>query len=136
MLPPLLLAELRQPMFNVSSAGVVNLAMGIPEVVLCFMGKLLLPATLSGGLLGWRLGRTKRAAWSTALAGFVFALGPGHNIPFIGGTPGVGKEVAIMGTIMLVAALALVEGHAWLRRPAAPARGCRAPLPWSSAGGS
>jgi len=48
------------------------------------------------------------------VAGFVFALGPGHNIPFIGGTPGVGKELAIMTAVTLVAALVLVEGHAWL----------------------
>src|SRR5262245_58037909 len=39
-----------------------------------------------GGLVGWWLGRTWRAAVATAVTGFVFVLGPGHNIPFIGGT--------------------------------------------------
>jgi hypothetical protein len=115
LLPALLLAELRQPMFAVSPAGVVNLAIGVPEAVIRFIGELLLTATLTGGLLGWWLGRTRRAAGATAVAGFVFALGPGHNIPFIGGTSGVGKEVAIMAVIIVVSALVLVEGYAWLR---------------------
>ena len=66
---------------------------------------------------GW-LGRTRRAALATAVAGLVFALGPGHNIPFLGGTPGVGKELAIMTAVTLVSALVLVEGDAWLAGPA------------------
>jgi hypothetical protein len=114
LLPALLLAELRQPMFTVSPAGVVNLAIGVPEAVLRFIGELLLTATITGGLLGWWLGRTRRAAVATAVAGFVFALGPGHNIPFIGGTSGVGKEVVIMVIIIIVSALVLVEGYARL----------------------
>jgi hypothetical protein len=114
LLPALLLAELRQPMFTVSPAGVVNLAIGVPEAVIRFIAELLLTATLTGGLLGWWLGRTWRAAGATAVAGFVFALGPGHNIPFIGGTYGVGKEVVIMAIIIIVSALVLVEGYAWL----------------------
>jgi hypothetical protein len=32
----------------------------------------------------------------------------------IGGTPGVGKELAIMTVVALVSALVLVEGHAYL----------------------
>jgi hypothetical protein len=75
---------------------------------------LLVTATVVGGLVGGWLGRTRRAALATAVAGFIFALGPGHNIPFIGGTPGVGKELAIMTVVTLVAALVLVEGHVWL----------------------
>jgi hypothetical protein len=115
LLPSLVLAELRQPMFTVSAAGVVNLAMGISEVVLRFIVELLLPATLTGGVAGWWLGRTRRAAGATALAGFIFALGPGHNIPFIGGTHGVGMEVAMMGVIIPISAIVLVEGSARLR---------------------
>jgi hypothetical protein len=109
-----LLAELRQPMFNVSAAGVANLAMGVPEAVMHFIGELLLTSSITGGLLGWWLGRTRRAAFAMAMAGFVFALGPGHNIPFIGGTPGVGKEIAIMAAVVLVSAITLVEGYAWV----------------------
>jgi len=32
----------------------------------------------------------------------------------IGGTPGVGKELAIMTAVTFVSALVLVEGHTWL----------------------
>jgi hypothetical protein len=71
-------------------------------------------ARSSAAWCGWWLGRTRRAALATAVAGFVFALGPGHNIPFIGGTPGVGKELAIMAVVIGGAALVLVEVHAWL----------------------
>jgi hypothetical protein len=86
----------------------------VPEAVICFIAELLLTATLTGGLLGWWLGRTWRAAGATAVAGFVFALGPDHNILFIGGTSGVGKEVVIMVIIIIVSALVLVEGYTWL----------------------
>jgi hypothetical protein len=65
LLPALLLAELRQPMFTISPAGVINLAIGVPEAVMRFIGELLLTATLTGGLLGWWLGRTWRAAGAT-----------------------------------------------------------------------
>lgn len=112
--PAVLLAELSPPIFAVSAAGVTNLAIGLPEAVIRFIGELLLTATLAGGLLGWYLGRNRRAALATALSGFVFALGPGHNIPFIGGTTGVAKELAIMGAVVLVSSLVLVEGHALL----------------------
>jgi len=113
--PAVVLAELRQPMYNVSAAGVANLALGLPEAVFRFIGELLLTASVTGGLLGWWVGRSLRAAVATALAGFVFALGPGHNIPFIGGTPGVAKEIAIMTAIIVVSAFVLVGGHTWLQ---------------------
>ena len=113
--PAVVLAELRQPMYNVSAAGVANLALGLPEAVFRFIGELLLTASLTGGLLGWWVGRSLRAVVATALAGFVFALGPGHNIPFIGGTPGVAKELVIMTAIIVVSAFVLVGGHTWLQ---------------------
>lgn len=116
LLPAIVLGEVRRPMFSISPAGVANLEMGVPEVVARFIGELLLTAVLTGALLGWLLGRTRRAAAATALAGFIFALGPGHNIPFIGGTSGVGKEIVIMLSIITVASLVLVEGHARLVR--------------------
>jgi hypothetical protein len=115
LLPAFLLAELRPPMFLVSAAGVANLTMSVSEATIRFIGELLLTATLTGGLLGWWLGRTRRAAVATAVAEFVFALGPGHNIPFIGGTSGVGKEVAIMTGVVVVSAIVLVEGYVWLQ---------------------
>jgi hypothetical protein len=120
LMPAFVLAELQAPVFAITPAGPVQ-TVATWVIVLRFVGELLATATILGGLVGWRLGRTRRAALATAVAGFVFALGPGHNIPFIGGTPGVGKEIAIMAAVTLVAALALVEGHAWLA-----GRACRA----------
>lgn len=121
LLPALVLAELRRPMFAISAAGVTNLTMGVPQAAIRFVGELLLTATVSGGLLGWWLGRSRRAAVATAVAGFIFALGPGHNIPFIGGTTGVGKEIVIITVVVVVSALVLVEGDAWLQRKATAA---------------
>ena len=62
-------------------------------------------------MIGWLIGRTRRAAASTALAGLIFALGPGHNIPLIGGTPGVTLEIAIIGNVVLVSSFVLVGTH-------------------------
>jgi hypothetical protein len=115
LLPATVLAELRPPMFALTTAGPI-FQMKVSMAVAVFLAELLLTATLTGGLLGWWLGRTRKAALSMALTGLTFALGPGHNIPFIGGTGGVGKEWAIMGMVIFTSALALVEGRAsWLR---------------------
>jgi hypothetical protein len=113
LLPAFVLAELHGPVFTVTAADPVQ-TVATSIIVLRFVGELLVTATVVGGLVGGWLGRTRRAALATAVAGFIFALGPGHNIPFIGGTPGVGKELAIMTVVTLVAALVLVEGHVWL----------------------
>jgi hypothetical protein len=111
--PAFVLAELQSPVFTVTPTGPVQ-TVATSVIVARFVGELLATATIVGGLVGWWLGRTRRAALATAVAGFVIALGPGHNIPFIGGTPGVGKELAIMTAVTLVAALVLIEGHNWL----------------------
>jgi hypothetical protein len=127
LVPVFLLGKLQAPVFTVTPAGPVQ-TVATPIIVLRFVGELLTTATIAGGLVGWWLGRTRRAAVATAVAGFGFALGPGHNIPFIGGTPGVGKELAIIIIVTLVAALVLVEGHARLsthrswRRGSCPGR--------------
>jgi hypothetical protein len=113
LLPAVLLAELRAPLFTVTPAG-ARPAESTAMIVARFVGELLVTATLVGGLAGRWLGRTRRAAVATAVAGFIFALGPGHNIPFIGGTSGLGKELALMAAVIVVSALVLVEGHAWL----------------------
>jgi hypothetical protein len=113
LLPAVVLAELHGPVFSVTPAGPVQ-TVATSVIVARFVGELLATATIVGGLVGWWLGHTRRAALATGLAGFVFALGPGHNIPFIGGTPGVGKELAIMTAVTFVSALVLVKGHIWL----------------------
>ena len=114
LLPSILIAELRPPMFIVSGSGIAVLMTTIPEAVLRFITDLLIPAAISGGVLGVWLGRTKRAALVTTLAALTLALGPGHNIPFLGNTPGVGKEILIIVLVNLVSALTLVEVHARL----------------------
>ncbi len=113
LLPAVVLAELQGPVYTVTPAGPVQ-TVATSIIVARFVGELLATATIVGGLVGCWLGRTRRAALATTVAGFVFALGPGHNIPFIGGTSGLGKELAIMAVVTLVAALVLVEVHAWL----------------------
>jgi hypothetical protein len=62
------------------------------------------------------IGRTKRAALITTLAGFVFALGPGHNVPFLGNQPATGKGLLMLIAIVLAASIVLVEVHALLRK--------------------
>jgi hypothetical protein len=116
LVPAFVLAELQAPVFTVTPAGPVQ-TVATSIIVARFVGELLATATIVGGLVGWWLGRTRRAAMATALAGFIFALGPGHNIPFIGGTSGVGKELALMAAVIVISALVLVEGHAWLAVP-------------------
>ena len=117
LLPGVLLAELRRPLFTINGDSAV-LAVSVGRAALVFILELLVTATLAGALLGWLVGGSSSAARAMALAGLIFALGPGHNVPLIGGTPGVGKELAIMATIIAASALVLVEGHAFLARGA------------------
>jgi hypothetical protein len=81
-----------------------------------------LPATITGAAIGGVVAQISRAAGTTALAGFFLALGPGHNIPLLGGTPAAGKELATLGVVTLVASVVLVACHARLRQYAAPTR--------------
>jgi len=110
--PSILLAQLREPLINISTGVIPREEVG--RVTIHFIAELLIPAMIVGGLAGWLLGHTPRAVIATALAGLVFALGPGHNIPFLGNTSAVGKGLALLLAITLVSALALVETHAWL----------------------
>ncbi len=113
--PAILLAQLRPPPLDISTGAIIDgssTAVVFARVVI----ELLLTATVVGGLAGWWLGRTPQAALATALAGFVFALGPGHNIPLLGNTPVVGKGIVLLVVITAISALVLVEGEAWLSR--------------------
>jgi hypothetical protein len=47
-------------------------------------------------------------------AGFIFALGSGHNIPLLGSTPAAGKGVILLALIIFISSVALVEGRARL----------------------
>ena len=115
LLPSIVVAELRQPLFVIEGANAV-LAVSVGRASLIFVLELLATSILVGALAGWLIGRTGRAAQATALAGFIFALGPGHNIPLIagGGAYYVAKELTIMMAIIAVSALVLVEVQAWL----------------------
>jgi hypothetical protein len=106
--PAIILAEIRQPLFTISGTD-ATLAVPVWYAVVVFILELLVTAALVGGLAGWLIGRTPRAALATALAGFIFALGPGHNIPFLGSTPGTLKGIAILLAIILSATIILVE---------------------------
>ncbi|HLE14012.1 MAG TPA: hypothetical protein VI776_04625, partial [Anaerolineales bacterium] len=89
MAPAILLAQLRPPPLDVSTGMIMRGSTA--GLVARFGIELLLTAAFVGGLAGWWLGHTPRAALATSLAGVVFALGPGHNIPLLGSTPAAGK---------------------------------------------
>ena len=113
--PAILLAQLRPPPLNISTGAVIDGSSGwvvFARVVI----ELLLTATVVGGLAGWWLGHNWRAALATALAGLIFAIGPGHNIPLLGNTPAVGKGIILLIVIIFVSAIVLVESQAWLAR--------------------
>ncbi len=111
--PAILLAELRPALFDIETGQLAG--GGVAAAAARFVVELLLTATLVGALAGWWLGRTGRAALATALAGLAFALGPGHNIPFLGHTPGAGKGIVLLAAAVFVAAIVLVEGQVWLK---------------------
>ena len=113
LLPSIILAELREPLFDITVAG-GRLRVSTGRAAMVFVLELLLTATLVGGVAGWLIGRSGQAAMATAVAGFIYALGPGHNIPLVGGTPGVAKELVIMTAVVVVSALVMVEVQAWL----------------------
>ena len=110
LLPLVILAEMRPPLYDISIEP-AELSVSVGRAAAIFIGELLLTSVLAGALIGGIIGRTRRAAVATALAGLIFALGPGHNIPFIGSTPGVPKEVAIMAAVILVSSIVLVNSH-------------------------
>jgi hypothetical protein len=113
LLPAIILAEISPPLFAMAD-GEAKLAVSVRHATVTFILELLVTSTLTGGLAGWLISRTGRAALATSLAGFVFALGPGHNIPFIGNMGGTGKGLAILAAIIIPATLVLVESHAFL----------------------
>ena len=112
--PAILLAQLRPPPLDISTGAIINGSTA--SVIARFVIELLLTASLVGGLAGWWLGHTGRAALATGLAGLIFALGPGHNIPFLGNTPAVGKGIILLIIIIFISAIVLVESQAWLAR--------------------
>ncbi len=111
--PALLLAQILPPAADVAAGMLIATT---NELILRFTFGLLAPATLVGVIEGWALARSRRGAAAMALAGLLFALGLGHNIPFLGRTPGVGKEIALLIATTLASSLTLVKVHEWLER--------------------
>ena len=112
--PSIILAELRRPLLdaNMIATATVNLAETIPRFII----ELPFTAAAIGAVAGWLIVHTSRAAISTALAGVVYALGPGHNIPLLGGTPAAPKGTVLLIAITAVVVIVLVEASAWLTR--------------------
>jgi hypothetical protein len=110
LLPAIVLAQLRPTLFVETPTGAIPTE-PIPMLIARFVAELLVTATIVGGLIGWWLRRTRRAVAAVALASALFALGPGHNIPFLGGTRGVGTELALLAAVIVVSTLVLVESH-------------------------
>jgi hypothetical protein len=111
--PALLLAEILPPTVDIAGG---KLLLSANELIARFVLALLAPATLVGALEGWALARTRRGAVTMALAGLLFALGLGHNVPFLGHTPAVAKEIALLVAITLASSVTLVSAYAWLER--------------------
>lgn len=114
--PGILLAEVHRPTLDLTTFTIPREHAG--QAARQFFMELALPAAIIGAIAGRWLGHSWEAAIATALAGFVYAVGPGHNIPFLGQTPGVIKGLALLLAITAVASTALVEVNAWLVRKA------------------
>lgn len=68
LLPSIILAEIRTPMFDVTIPG-GRLRIGVEQAAIIFIMELLVTSALSGGLVGFLIGHTRKAALVTALAG-------------------------------------------------------------------
>ena len=115
LLPAVIVAELRGPIYAMDGNPGTLLVSGAEAIVDVAVG-LVVTAAIAGAGLGWLLTRDRRVAGSMAIAALALALGPGHNIPLLGGTPAVAKELVILGAVVTVGATVLVEVHAWLTR--------------------
>lgn len=127
LVPAVVFAEFTGPIFVMAADGGGRLT--VPgSVAMADVAVGLLGATaLSGAILGAWIGRTRRASALCALAGLALAVGPGHNIPLLGGTAAVAKELTIIGVALVVASVVLVEVDARL----APRRHATQPTPTS-----
>jgi hypothetical protein len=113
--PSVVLAEMRSPLFDITNPENATLVVSTGRAAVIFTAELVVTSAVMGALLGWLIGRTWTASAATALAGLVFALGPGHNIPFLGGTPATMKGVTILLIVILISAVVLVEAEWRLR---------------------
>lgn len=117
--PSIVVAEIYGPIYGIGQAGRGILLVSPSEAFTAVVVGLLGTATLAGAVVGAIVGRTRRAAGTMAVAGLALALGPGHNIPLLGGTPAVTKELRVLVIVIGVASFVLVESRAWMTRSAA-----------------
>lgn len=115
LLPAIVVAEIRGPIYRMDAAGGGMLLLPGPQALLDVILGLLLVATLVGAGLGWSIARRRGAVPvpSTAFAAFLIALGPSNDTPLLGGTPAAGNGLAILALVIAVASVVLVEGQAW-----------------------
>lgn len=112
LLPAVIIAEFTPAPFGLNGSIAPGYTAG--KAALQFFLELILTAAIIGAAIGWSVIGSRSAALSTALAGTVFAIGPGHNIPFLGNTPGVLKGVALLVIIVLVSSFTLMQGVEYL----------------------
>jgi hypothetical protein len=112
--PAVLIGELRAPIFALDANGGGTLLVPPTEAVVDVLVGLLGTSALVGAIVGALIGRRRRAVGATTLAAIALAIGPGHNIPLLGGSPAVGKELAILGAVVVAASVVLVEAEARL----------------------
>ncbi len=115
LVPAGLIAEALGPVYAIGPGGSGTLLVDPGAALLRFVVGLLGTAALSGAVLGWLVARTRRACTASAAAALFLAIGPGHNVPLLGGTPAVAKEAVVLAAVLAVASLVLVEGDARLR---------------------
>ena len=121
---PLLLAtvvaEAGGPIFAMGAGGGGRLLVSGGDAAALVLGCLGAVVAEAAGL-GALLARRRRAAATMAVAGLAMAIGPGHNIPMLGGSTGVAKEITMLAAVIVVSSAVLVEAHRWLERPSRPA---------------
>jgi len=105
--PSVVLAELGGPVYAMGGGDAATVLVPASVAIAAFVA-LLVTATVVGAGLGWIVGRTPRAAGRMALAGFALGIGPGHNIPLLGATPAVTKELVILAVVTATASVVLV----------------------------
>lgn len=110
--PSILLAQLRAPLIDVATFSIPPQSGSRAAAHVVF--ELVVTAVIAGATIGWLLGHTRQAACATALAGLVYAVGPGHNIPLLGNTPATGKGIVLLFAITFVSAFVLVAVGAGL----------------------
>ena len=115
-LPAVIIAELRGPIYAMDGNAGTLLVSGGEAIVDVVVG-LGVTAAIAGAGLGWLITRDRRVAGSMAIAALALALGPGRNIPLLGGTPVVAKELVILGAVVTVAAVVLVAVHRLAEAP-------------------